>query len=92
MYFYLVDLINRNELEVLKAALYVHVKGKCDGTQLAIISEEFIDDPNVVEKSRGELQAILDGWINAENLNPSRDIDGNELLQDKINLGVYVTE
>jgi len=90
--FYLVNNINKNEPAAVKSSLFTHVKAKSDGSQTAIIAYESIDDENVIEKTKEELQQILDQWIDEENLDPYFDeVSQQQIYQLKINLDRYVS-
>jgi len=91
-YFYLINCKNRNPSTILGGREYIHVKAHVDGKQVVIVSQEKIIGENIVEKTKEELQTILDNWIDIENENPEKDIDDNEILQDKIDLNKFIKE
>lgn len=92
MYFYLLQCENRNPEVVLDGIEYIHVKAHVEGQQVAIISEEAIENEYIEEKSHTELQTILDSWIDMENEEPPQDIDGNDILQDRIVLDKFLRQ
>ena len=87
--YYLVNCENKNPLIVIKNENYIHVKSHVEGKQITIITKEKIVGESIIEKTKEELQVILDSWIDNENENPEKDIDGNDIIQDKINLNIY---
>ena len=89
-YFYLTTNILNREPEVIKAIDYVHIKAKVDGSQTLILTEQKIKDKDVAELTLSEAQALLDEWIDNENLFPVQDKDGNDILQIRINLKKYI--
>ncbi len=91
--YYLITCENRNPSTILGDKDYIHVKAHTNGQQVAIISQEELSGENIVEKTKEELQIILDNWIDIENENPEKHvlIDGTEedILQTKINLNMW---
>ena len=91
--YYLVNCENRNPFNILGDKEYIHVKAHVEGKQVAIISSEDFVAENIIEKTKEELQIILDNWIDIENEHPKKRIlaDGTEedILQTKINLNIW---
>ncbi len=91
--YYLINCENRNPSTILGDKEYIHVKAHTNGQQVAIISQEELSGENIIEKTKEELQTILDNWINEENENPETRIliDGTieDILQTKIDLNIY---
>jgi len=85
MYFYILHAENKNPKTILDSDC-IHVKSRNDGKQVAIISDIELEHEDIEEKTQAESQTILDSWIDEENENPEKDIDGNLLLQNKIDL------
>jgi hypothetical protein len=50
------------------------------------VSNTRIEDAALEEKTKEEMQTILDAWINEENENPDINSQGNPVLQHFINL------
>ena len=90
--YYLINCENRNPSLILGDKEYIHVKAHVEGKQVAIISFDEINDENIIEKTKEELQLIIDEWIDAENENPEKDIDDNDILQSKIDLNKFIKE
>jgi len=91
-YFYLVNCENKNPFTVLGDKEYIHVKAHVEGKQVAIISFDELSGENIEEKTKEELQIILDEWIDAENINPEKDVDNNDILQNKIDINKFIKE
>lgn len=89
-YFYLITNVNRNEPEIIKSYSYIHVKARKDANLTLIITKEEINYSLFENLSQEEAQILVDSWIDEENINPELDIDGNELIQSKINLNWYL--
>ena len=90
--YYLIQCENKNPSTILGEFNYIHIKAHVDGQQVAIISKEEIVGEHIVEKTKEELQIILDNWVDTENENPEKDIDDNDILQDKIDINKFVKE
>jgi hypothetical protein len=86
MFFYLTTNVNSREPEILLAKPYVHIKCKTDASRTAIVSNIQIEDVGLEVKTKEEMQAILDSWINEENENPDTNSQGNLVLQRSIDL------
>jgi hypothetical protein len=89
VHYYLTTNVSRNEPEGIRAYSYIHVKAKVDGSQTIIISDEDIVIDGVAKLSKADAQVVLDGWIDAENVAPEKDVDGIDLIQARINLDIY---
>ena len=91
--YYLITCENRNPSTILGDKEYIHVKAHVEGKSIAIISQEELLGENIIEKTKEELQIILDEWIDSENENPEQMIllDGTieDILQTKINLNMW---
>jgi len=90
--YYLINCVNKNPSTILGDKDYIHVKAHVDGKQVAIISLEEIICENIEEKTKEELQIILDKWIDTENISPEKDVDNNEILQTKIDINKFIKE
>lgn len=90
--YYLINCENKNPSTILGDKEYIHVKAHVEGKQVAIIASEEIIGENIIEKTKEELQIILDEWIDAENENPEKDIDDNDILQNKIDINKFIKE
>lgn len=90
--YYLIQCENRNPSSILGDKNYIHIKAHVDGKQVAIISQEELLGVNIIEKTKEELKLLLDNWIDAENENPEKDIDNNDILQTKIDLNKFIKE
>ena len=90
--YYLINCENRNPSTILGDRDYIHVKAHVEGKQVTIISSNEIIGENIIEKTKEELQIILDNWIDTENENPEKDIDDNDILQNKIDINKFVKE
>jgi len=90
--YYLINCYNRNPSTVLGYKEYIHVKAHVEGKQVAIISFDELSGENIEEKTKEELQIILDEWIDAENINPEKDVDNNDILQNKIDINKFIKE
>jgi len=90
--YYLINCENKNPSTILGDKNYIHIKAHVEGKQVAIISSDVIIGENIVEKTQEQLQTILDEWIDAENENPEKDIDNNDILQNKIELNKFIKE
>ena len=84
MYFYLVECDHKN-LDFIEEE-YIHIKAKTDCSKVGIMSGQEIIDENATKKTQEELQIIIDDWIDVENENPIKDVDNNDIFQDKINI------
>jgi len=89
-YFYLTTNTLNREPDVIKSEDYCHVKGKTDGSQTLIIVEKKLKHKDLQELTQEEAQATLDGWIDEENLTPSKDPEGNDMLQTRIDLNKFI--
>jgi len=89
MNYYLLNCENKNPGLILTQKNYIHIKGHILGLKIAICSLDKIENENCIEKTKDELQIILDDWIDKENENPDKDVDGNDIFQLKINLNIY---
>jgi len=90
--YYLINCENKNPSTILGDKNYIHIKAHVEGKQVVIISSDVIIGENIVEKTQEQLQAILDEWIDAENENPEKDIDNNDILQNKIDINKFIKE
>lgn len=90
--YYLIQCENKNPSTVLGDKEYIHVKAHVEGKQVAIISSDEIAGENIIEKTKEELQIILDEWIDAENISPEKDVDNNDILQNKIDIDKFIKE
>jgi hypothetical protein len=89
--FYLVSNVNGEPPLAVKSHSYVHVKVKFDRTATAIITHDELSDPNTIEKTQEELQAIVNSWVDEENTDPFFDeVNQVYVVQNKINLGVLL--
>lgn len=86
MFFYLTTNVNSCEPRILLSTPHVHIKCKTDGSRTALVSNTRIEDAALEEKTKEEMQTILDAWINEENENPDINSQGNPVLQHFINL------
>ena len=89
---YLIQAINRKMPDALSEHLYIHVKGRADGLQVLIIANEsnILDIEGTILLSKEEAQALLDQWIDDENVNPEVGLKGEFVVQSKIDLGKYL--
>ena len=86
MNIYIATYVNGGVPESLDEVAYVHIKGHVDGELTIVITLDPLVDPLLVEKTKEQAQAILDEWIDAENVSPPLDKEGNPILQSRINL------
>lgn len=91
--FYLVSHPNKKHPECVECIDHVNAKCKCNGVESIIITEETINDDSVDEKTQDEAQAIIDGWVADENMNPPVDpVTGETMSYHEVNLEVFLED
>ena len=90
IYFYLVNCEDFNPKVYFNGFKFIHVKAHTSGLYVAILSKDEIINEHVVSKTEEELQALLDIWIDYENVNPEKRTDGSDIIQDKIILENFI--
>jgi hypothetical protein len=93
MIFYITENTKCCEPEWLQKFDYIHIKAKTDGSETLIALPyeiDEVDELDDVRRLQKEIaQEILDEWIDDENLEPETGLNGEPVLQSKIDLEVY---
>lgn len=90
-YFYVTDNTGKCEPELLEAVDYIHVKARTDGDSTIIITEqELPEDDGLTLLSQEDAQSLLNEWIDSENEDPPKNVDGVDMLQAYISLESFL--
>jgi len=92
MRWYITDNINKCEPSELLNIPHTHIKCRTDGSSTVIMCNDLVDLSDiegVTEVSKAEAQDILDYWIARENDVPEIGLNGEEVIQSKIDLEVF---